>query len=290
MALIFGNGLSDVPPTHQPAMGKSKKEIGRGCANYHPTVWGDRFAEIDEQTKQRAEKLKHDVKKMLRDPSIQELDLINEIQRLGVAYHFETEIRSALNRIYNAENNDNDEEDIYAVALRFRLLRQEGYNVSSDVFKKFKDEKGDFKAALRDNIPGLLSLYEAAYFSTRDDDSILDEALDFATNQLNSVLPHLSSPLSELVKLALDLPLLKRIERLQSRYFISIYQKDKGRNDVLLEFAKLDFNILQSLHKKELSELSSIRASQRRYTRIDAGFATHLKGPEGGFARVVQAH
>ncbi|KAL5998592.1 threalose-6-phosphate phosphatase [Asimina triloba] len=241
--------------------------------------------EIDEQTKQRAEKLKHDVKKMLRDLPIQELDLINEIQRLGVAYHFETEIRNALNRIYNAENNDNDGEDIYAVALRFRLLRQEGYNVSSgksarvfislfrfplfsslnklilgifdktDVFKKFKDEKGDFKAVLRDNIPGLLSLYEAAYFSTRDD-SILDEALDFATNQLNSVLPHLSSPLSELVKLALDLPLLKRIERLQSRYFISIYQKDKGRNDVLLEFAKLDFNILQSLHKKELSELS----------------------------------
>ncbi|KAL5998588.1 threalose-6-phosphate phosphatase [Asimina triloba] len=251
---MVGKGLSDDLPTTDQQL-PIKKEIGRASANYHPSVWGDRFAEIDEQTKQRAEKLKHDVKKMLRDPSIQELDLINEIQRLGVAYHFETEIRSALNRIYNAENNDNDDEDIYAVALRFRLLRQEGYNVSSDVFKKFKDEKGDFNAALRDNIPGLLSLYEAAYFSTRDD-SILDEALDFTTNQLNSVLPHLSSPLSELVKLALDLPLLKRIERLQSRYFISIYQQDKGRNDVLLEFAKLDFNILQSLHKKELSELS----------------------------------
>ncbi|KAL5998577.1 threalose-6-phosphate phosphatase [Asimina triloba] len=199
---------------------------------------------MDELTKQRAEKLKHEVKKMLHDHvsgSIQELNFINEIQRLGVAYHFETEIRSALNKIYNAKNNDNDDEDIYAVALRFRLLRQEGYNVSSDVFKKFKDEKGDFKASLRDNIPGLLSLYEAAYFSTRDD-SILDEALDFTTNQVNSVLSHLSSPLSELVKLALDLPLLKRIERLQSRYFISIYQKGKGKNDVLLEFAKLDFN------------------------------------------------
>ncbi|KAL5998590.1 threalose-6-phosphate phosphatase [Asimina triloba] len=211
---------------------------------------------MDELTKQRAEKLKHDVKKMLHDHlsgSIQELNFINEIQRLGVAYHFETEIRSALNKIYNAKNNDDD--DLHAVALRFRLLRQEGYNVSSDVFKKFKDEKGEFKASLRDNVQGLLSFYEAAFLGTHDE-SILDEAIDFTTNQLNSVLSHLSSPLSELVKLALDVPLRKRIERLQSRYFISIYQEDKGRNDVLLEFAKLNFNILQSLHKMELSELS----------------------------------
>ncbi|KAL5998579.1 Trehalose-6-P synthase/phosphatase complex synthase subunit [Asimina triloba] len=137
--------------------------------------------------------------------------------------------------------------------------------------------------------PLILSLYEAAYFGTHDE-SILDEAIDFTTNQLNSVLPHLSSPLSELVKLALDLPLLKRIERLQSRYFISVYQQDKDRNDVLLEFAKLDFNILQSLHKKELTRtemMYSLNLPILELTlmvvlelanvniHIDAGFATH---------------
>nr|A0A7G5KLV1.1 RecName: Full=Sesquiterpene synthase TPS2; AltName: Full=Beta-copaene synthase TPS2; AltName: Full=Beta-cubebene synthase TPS2; AltName: Full=Beta-ylangene synthase TPS2; AltName: Full=Terpene synthase 2; Short=CoTPS2 [Cananga odorata]QMW48843.1 terpene synthase 2 [Cananga odorata] len=261
MALIFANGHSDVPST-QPPIGKQKKEIGRESVNYHPSVWGDRFAiltaheiEVDEITKQRAEKLKHDVLKMLHNVSVslQDLNLIDEIQRLGVGYHFETEIENAMKRIYNSRDNDDD--DLHAVALRFRLLRQHGYNVSSDVFKKFKDEKGEFKASLRENVRGLLSFYEAAYLGTADD-TILDQAIDFTTDQLKSVLPNLNPPLSELVKLALDVPLHKRIERLQSRYFISIYQEEKERNEVLLEFAKLDFNVLQSLHKEELSQLS----------------------------------
>ncbi|KAL5972722.1 threalose-6-phosphate phosphatase [Asimina triloba] len=217
-------------------------------------------SEIDASTKQRAEMLKQEVKKMLghvRDSALQELNLINEIQRLGVAYHFQAEINNALERICNQQKNENEinDGDLHVVALRFRLLRQHGYNVSSDVFKKFKDEDGEFKTGLRNDARGLLSLYEAAYFGTREDE-ILDEAVAFSGKNLKSLLPHLSSPLSDLVKLALDLPLLKRIERLQSRHFISIYQEDKDRNDVLLEFAKIDFNILQALHKKELNEIT----------------------------------
>ncbi|KAL5972720.1 Trehalose-6-P synthase/phosphatase complex synthase subunit [Asimina triloba] len=204
--------------------------------------------------------LKQDVKKMLdhvSDSDLQEMNLINEIQRLGVAYHFEAEINNALERICNKQKNENEinDGDLHAVALRFRLLGQHGYNVSSDMFKKFKDEDGEFKTGLRNDARGLLSLYEAAYFGTREDE-ILDEAVAFSSKHLKSLLPHLSSPLSDLVKLALDLPLLKRIERLQSRHFISIYQEDKDRNDVLLEFAKIDFNILQALHKKELNEIT----------------------------------
>ena len=66
------------------------------------------------------------------DKSLQKLGLIDNIQRLGVSYHFESEIEASLLNIYNAydECNDKDDNDLYAVALRFRLLRQHGYYVS----------------------------------------------------------------------------------------------------------------------------------------------------------------
>ncbi|KAL5976662.1 hypothetical protein ACLOJK_020995 [Asimina triloba] len=111
------------------------------------------------------------------------------------------------------------------------------------------------KAALSTDIRGLLSLYEAAYYGTHGDD-ILDEAIAFTAENLKQALPNLSSALSDLVKLALELPLRKRVERLQSRLYISIYEKDTEKNDVLLEFAKLDYSTVQSLHRRELRDLS----------------------------------
>ncbi|XP_058078575.1 beta-cubebene synthase-like [Magnolia sinica] len=90
--------------------------------------------EIDVLTKQRAEELKEQVKSMLSDVNdcLQELNLINEIQRLGVAYHFEAEIKDALHKMYDAHINGNDvSDDLHATALWFRLLRQQGCNVSS---------------------------------------------------------------------------------------------------------------------------------------------------------------
>ena len=87
-------------------------------------------------------------------------------------------------------------------------------------------------------------------------EDVLDEARGFNTEHLKLALPHLKSPLSTLVELALELPLRKRVERLQSRYYISIYQQVKDRDDTLLELAKLDFNLLQLLHQRELMEIS----------------------------------
>ncbi|RRT32104.1 hypothetical protein B296_00051683, partial [Ensete ventricosum] len=50
--------------------------------------------------------------------------------------------------------------------------------------------------------------------------------------------------------------LCRRTKRLLTRNYISIYQEDAARNDVLLELAKLDFNLVQSLHREELKSLS----------------------------------
>ena len=59
------------------------------------------------------------------------LNFIDAVQRLGVAYHFEGEIEEALQQIYGTFHDGNDMDgDLYNIALRFQLLRQQGYNIS----------------------------------------------------------------------------------------------------------------------------------------------------------------
>ncbi|XP_058095655.1 (-)-germacrene D synthase-like isoform X2 [Magnolia sinica] len=241
----------------------AKPEVARPMADYHPSVWGDHFLNysVDDKkvyawTKQ-VEILKEEVSRMLVNAkgSVQEMDLIDDIQRLAIAYHFEKEIDEALHRMYDEYTNVHYD-DLYEVALRFRLLRQGGYNVSSDVFNKFKGEDGNFKAILSSDVKGLLSLYEAAYLRIQGED-ILDEAIVFTSGLLKRIVAHHHDhPLDAKVRRALELPLHKRIPRLEARYFISLYQEDKSHNDVLLELAILDFNLLQTLHQRELRDLS----------------------------------
>ncbi|XP_058092421.1 probable terpene synthase 2 isoform X1 [Magnolia sinica] len=239
-----------------------KPEAVRRSAGFHPSVWGDYFLKYSEDTKKvdawanRVEELKEEVKGMMSEAkgSVQELQLIDTLQRLGVAYHFEKEIDEALHWIYGVYATV-DFDDLHPVALRFRLLRQEGYNVSSDVFTKFKDDHGHFKDSLISDVRGMLSLYEAAYLSTHGED-ILDEAIVFTTGHLKSLMAHLDHPLATQVSHALELPLRKRILRLEARYYISVYGDDVARSDVLLELAKLDFNVVQSLHRREIKDIS----------------------------------
>ena len=88
----------------------------------------------------RTNKLKEEVRMMLDkvvDPANQ-LELIDILQKQGLSYHFEDEINKLLKSIYNnVSNNDTwDKEGLYAAALKFRLLRQHGYNVSQGNQKK----------------------------------------------------------------------------------------------------------------------------------------------------------
>jgi (-)-alpha-terpineol synthase len=64
------------------------------------------------------------------DP-LERLELIDILQRLGLSYHFDDEIRRTLEGIYNANHAGEmgNKENIYATALEFRLLRQHGYSV-----------------------------------------------------------------------------------------------------------------------------------------------------------------
>ncbi|XVE50476.1 hypothetical protein DITRI_Ditri01bG0165200 [Diplodiscus trichospermus] len=211
--------------------------------------------DIDATTEQKYEELKEEVRKMIVEPvdnSNQKLPLIDAVQRLGVSYHFEKEIEDALEAIYQDSNDAGN--DLYTTSLRFRLLREHGYNVSCEVFNKFKDEEGNFKSVLTNDVRGLLELYEASYMRVHGED-ILDEAISFTTSHLNLAASTLEYPLSEQVAHALKQSIRRGLPRVEARRYISIYPDLESPNKALLEFAKIDFNLLQLLHRKELSEI-----------------------------------
>ena len=106
------------------------------------------------------------------------------------------------------------------------------------------------------DVRGLLELYEASYMRTHGED-ILDEAIAFTTSQLALAAENLDHPtnLKEKVTHALKQSLRRGIRRVEARHYISVYQDEESHNKALLEFAKIDFNMLQLLHRKELSEI-----------------------------------
>ncbi|XP_030478491.2 germacrene-A synthase-like [Cannabis sativa] len=244
--------------------------IVRPTKKFHPNIWGERFLHynISQQDlycqQQKVEELKEVIRREIfgdyyYDAWKNQLKIIDVVERLGLSYHFETEIENKLQCIYNKINID--DEDLHHVSIRFRLLRQHGFTISSDIFEKFKDEDGNFKKCLVSDTLGLLSLYEASHLSCVGE-NILDEALAFTTTHLNEFLVKKKEhhedddPLSKEISRALERPLRKTLVNLHARHFISIYEKDASHNKVLLQLAKLDFNLLQCMHKKELSEVS----------------------------------
>jgi hypothetical protein len=62
--------------------------------------------------------------------------------------------------------------------------------------------------------------------------------------------------LAEHVRGALHFPLPRTLKRVEALHYISEYKEEPMHNSSILEFAKLDFNLLQRLHLKELKALS----------------------------------
>ncbi|XP_060199548.1 vetispiradiene synthase 3-like [Lycium barbarum] len=246
---------------------EQEEDIVRPVANFSPSLWGDRFHsfsidnEVAQKYAQEIEELKEETRSMLLATGrklAETLNLVDIIERLGIAYHFEKEIDDILEQIHNKYSNfeGDDYNDLCTFALQFRLLRQHGYNISPKIFSRFQDGNGKFNESLASDVLGLLSLYEASHVRTHGED-ILEDTLTFSTTHLGSAAPHLKSPLREQVEHALEQSLHKGIPRVETRFFISsIYEKEESKNDVLLRFAKLDFNLLQMLHKQELAEIS----------------------------------
>ncbi|KAM7261182.1 hypothetical protein ACFE04_026657 [Oxalis oulophora] len=134
-----------------------------------------------------------------------QLGLIDNLQRLGLAYHFKDEVTQILNRVYNTSIDDGD---LHTTSLQFRILRQHGYNVPLEYVNENKDSR--------------------------------------QSHYLTSLVIH-----------ALELPSDLRMTRAEARWFIDVYEKKNDMSVVLLELAKLDFNLVQAKHLEDLKFAST---------------------------------
>nr|UXF47964.1 terpene synthase 1 [Daphne genkwa] len=239
----------------------------RRSADYTPNIWGNHFIATSptalgiESEVEEHEKLKQEVRGVIadamEDPN-KNLDLIDAIQRLGVSYHFEEEVEEFLQKTHaNLHGFIKDNADnLQQISLCFRLLRQHGYQVSCNMFTNFIEDDGSFRGSLKQDFEGLMSLYEAAHLRVHGEE-ILENALAFSTTQLK-LIAKAGSKFSAIINHSLRNPIRKNFPRLDTRFYISVYQeiKPNSHNPYLLQFSKLDFNLVQKQYREELNQIS----------------------------------
>ncbi|KAI5440775.1 hypothetical protein KIW84_010302 [Lathyrus oleraceus] len=232
---------------------------------FQPSIWtNDYIQSLNSEYKlymyaEKCKVLREEVRMMFNkmENEVDQLEFVDVLQRLGVDYHFNNEIRNMLDNIYNTQTSKL-KNNLYATALKFRILRQHGYDISTDVFVGFQDEILDLKKDISAvDVEGMLSMYEASFHSF-EDETILDEARDFTTKFLKDYLNQNGDNdiMSLQISHALELPLHWRIPRWETQWFINTYERQQKKNIDLLHFAKLDYNIVQNIYQEELKYTS----------------------------------
>lgn len=76
---------------------------------------------------------------------LDKLELVDDLEKLGVSYHFEREIENILAVSYHKDRRIvrecDMEKDLHATALEFRLFRQHGFNVSEGYYHHTRPQK-----------------------------------------------------------------------------------------------------------------------------------------------------
>lgn len=80
--------------------------------------------------------------------------------------------------------------------------------------------------------------------------------MHFSRAHLHQLIPHLSPEVGSHISRALTLPRHLRMARLEARNYMEEYNQANSQIPSLLELAKLDFDMVQSLHQRELAEIS----------------------------------
>lgn len=84
-------------------------------------------------------KLIEEVKCLLSDTvdTHEMLELIDRMEKLGLAYLFEHEIKKVLDTLASSQTLINAENNLHTTALWFLILRKHGYHVSQGIYNEF---------------------------------------------------------------------------------------------------------------------------------------------------------
>ncbi|KAI7756380.1 hypothetical protein M8C21_004485, partial [Ambrosia artemisiifolia] len=195
-----------------------------------------------------------EVRGVLKNGPFNTLEMIDALQKLCINHFFQEEIESILKMFHTRMSNSIDHnhgQSLYEVSLNFRILRQEGYYVSADVFASFKQKDGKFKGELAEDVKGLMALYEASQLSI-EGDHMIEEAADFSRDALAEKVPFLDQHEATMVNDTLQHPYQRTSPTFMIKKFIKHYT-----GTTMCELAKLELAKVQSLHQTEVDLISS---------------------------------
>ncbi|KAF2533714.1 hypothetical protein F2Q70_00032829 [Brassica cretica] len=179
-------------------MTSDDQESNRTFTELLPSPWTDQFHSVSvdasemDALRKEIDVIKPKVKNALMssqgiDSAKKRILMIYLLVSLGLAHHFEDEIDETLKESFEKkEEMMEGENDLYTVSTIFWVFRRYGHHISSDVFRRFTKDSGNFKESLVGDAKGMLSLYEAAYLR-KTKDYIMDEALIFTSRHLDSL-------------------------------------------------------------------------------------------------------
>ncbi|XP_047262989.1 (E,E)-alpha-farnesene synthase isoform X2 [Capsicum annuum] len=224
----------------------------RRNANYKPNFWKYDFLQslksqyFEGKYKIEAQKLKEEVLCILAEivNPLSKLELIDSINKMSLSHLFEKEIMLSLQDMEYAKKYSSSEMDLYSTALHFRIFRQYGYNVPQDVFLSYMDEMGEqFEVDANMDPKTMVQLFEASHLAL-EDENMLDGARIFCNKNLKS-----STNI---------IPLHWMVEWYNARRQISKQENEARESNLkLLQLAKLNFNIIQAEHQKDLADILS---------------------------------
>ncbi|CAI0407016.1 unnamed protein product [Linum tenue] len=186
------------------------------------------------------------------------LRMIDALQRLGLDHHFEGEIEAVLNRQYDIVVDDDStaSHDLVETSLRFRLLRQQGCRAPSDVFQNFINKDGKLQSKSEQDIMGLIELYEASYWATKEETTLV-EAGELCAHLLDSAR---SSSTTTLQDYTVRHPSHRSLPKCHIRNYLSNFHGGSTTKhyyeDTLADLARLEFNMNQSVCLQEVVHVS----------------------------------
>ncbi|KAJ9169194.1 hypothetical protein P3X46_020654 [Hevea brasiliensis] len=255
-------------------------------------------------------------------PTIYPLDIyarlctVDKLERLGIDQYFRNEIQTILDEIYRCWLQGDEEifSDIACLAMGFRLLRMNGYEISSDVFAGLDEQEQFFNSVSEQykDTNTILELYKASQMAILPSEHILEKIYVWTSSFLKLAIGKGAvgeKQLHKEVEYALKYPHAS-LERLENRKSIELQEIDNVRllktsyscsnidNKYLLDLSLKDFNACQYIHQKELKILErwvkEYRMDELKFARqkITYGFfaaASVLFSPEHSDARIAWA-
>lgn len=126
----------------------------------------------------------------------------------------------------------------------------------ADMFNKFINKEGKFNQRVREDTNLLMGLYEASQLCIGGED-VLDEARQFSSKLLNESMSYLVPYQANIVRNTLLYPYHRSSARFMAKnFFLSNFQGENGWIHVFQELAKMDFYLVQSLHQREIVQIS----------------------------------